>query len=942
MLQEIDKNLAVIDDCLLWAGKYRKDSFPVAAFKEARRKLKRIKAALAENCSAAAYGESQVGKSYLISSLLSTPDTPFAIRNKGKEYSFIDDLNTSGGKNVKVETTGVITRFTIKDGNPGMADYVRAKMLGMVDIILMMVDSYYNDIQIDAENALDTDALNQAFGKLAAVWKGQPENQKVVSEDDICDIYEYIHEVVGQIASPVLRSDFRQTVGSFISRMPSEHWVDVFGLLWNRNEKFNELFNTLVTAYRELGFVAEIYLPFDAMLQSKGSLLDVNWLDGVFGQKGLEDAKNPIEKEISVFSSRGELLAERFEKSKLSALISELTFVLSASIAEDRGFLNRIDLLDFPGARSREKFKEQEIADAMPLILRRGKVAYLFNKYSRSLQISTVLFCHHNDQKTGPTIGETIHEWICQNIGETPEERTRMIERTKGIAPLFFVATKFNIELEKLKNDKPECKAQLSEHWKRFETVIPEIVQPYRWMDDWVEPSGQNQSRYFRNMYLLRDFYWSGKNRVFDGYKEGIAGSCEKKRHEYEDYPDFWEDLEQSFEQCPFVQKHFAVPRQAWNDVAEVNCDGSKPIIRNLTVISDVLDEARRTMFLESLRGIRAELLKKLQAYYEPEDKAAQNQRVVKIANDIHCSLELSISRKPEIFGQIIDRLMVHSAPIRDIAYGIIMLQSFKPVDFTQINFLWGKAHVLDSDSREMKLQKLCSELGCRDEAELDEVCRNHGMSMEDLLAGEKDSLSTRSRVLVKHIVDYWNEHIHKTMSAVSAYLPHSDTIAFVLLNLLDKLGVRMLMTRTIDRYEKRFEVSDLPNAVADYTAMVLNNFVSTVGRDYMKEKDLTAVEEDAKACHIDGRLDFSASGCSTARKEQNLEDALATFENSADLVRKGSIADLRRLPWWDNFLRWENLLTIGVLYSNEISRVDPEANAAVNELIERTEELYK
>lgn len=39
--------------------------FPYDVFKEYRRKIRRILSALEENCSAAAYGESQVGKSYL-------------------------------------------------------------------------------------------------------------------------------------------------------------------------------------------------------------------------------------------------------------------------------------------------------------------------------------------------------------------------------------------------------------------------------------------------------------------------------------------------------------------------------------------------------------------------------------------------------------------------------------------------------------------------------------------------------------------------------------------------------------------------------------------------------------------------------------------------------------------------------------------------------------
>ena len=102
MIKDIDKHIKLIDDSIAWAKEFGKDSFPFEVFKDYRRQLRRIYSALEENCSAAAYGESQVGKSYLMSSLLSTSKSPFMIMNSGKAYSFIDALNPSGGNNAKI------------------------------------------------------------------------------------------------------------------------------------------------------------------------------------------------------------------------------------------------------------------------------------------------------------------------------------------------------------------------------------------------------------------------------------------------------------------------------------------------------------------------------------------------------------------------------------------------------------------------------------------------------------------------------------------------------------------------------------------------------------------------------------------------------------------------------------------------------------------------
>ena len=93
MIQDINNHIKLIENSIAWANKYNKESFPYEEIKEYRRQLKRIRAALEGKCSAAAYGESQVGKSYLMSSLLSSPDCPFIISNKGKNYSFIELFN---------------------------------------------------------------------------------------------------------------------------------------------------------------------------------------------------------------------------------------------------------------------------------------------------------------------------------------------------------------------------------------------------------------------------------------------------------------------------------------------------------------------------------------------------------------------------------------------------------------------------------------------------------------------------------------------------------------------------------------------------------------------------------------------------------------------------------------------------------------------------------
>ena len=226
-----------------------------------------------------------------------------------------------------------------------------------------------------------------------------------------------------------------------------------------------------------------------------------------------------------------------------------------------------------------------------------------------------------------------------------------MLRNTNSIAPLFMIATKFNIDLERTKTDNPLNLDKLDDHWNRFDTVIPEIIKPNKWFDNWVPKGGIFASNAFQNIYPLRDFYWSGKNNLFVGYKDGIEKSEETAVYTHTDFPDYMERLKNSFLRNDFVKKHFADPAQTWDDVATINNDGSKAIIRNLDTIAGVLDDARRKKYLAELQAIKQEMYQALSIYFEPEDREEKNRKVKQISGDIRRSLIFSVGSKPEIFG---------------------------------------------------------------------------------------------------------------------------------------------------------------------------------------------------------------------------------------------------------------------------------------------------
>ena len=280
---DIKTGLGLIKESLKWADDFSKESFPRDVLKNYRRQMKTIQEALSENCSAAAYGESQVGKSYLMSSLLSSPSAPFVIENKGVTYSFIDEINPSGGNVSKNESTGVITRFTLRKSNEKMKDFVKVKNLSVVDLILLITDSYYNDLKINLDSGLKYDDINRAISENIGAWVNKGYHQEYITEDDIRNIHEYVRDIIGNNAASVYQSNFCKEIALSIEHIDSDKWVDVFGLLWNNNPEFNKLFSTLIYEYKKLDFKTEVYLPFDAVLRKKGTMLKIDWLNTVFG-----------------------------------------------------------------------------------------------------------------------------------------------------------------------------------------------------------------------------------------------------------------------------------------------------------------------------------------------------------------------------------------------------------------------------------------------------------------------------------------------------------------------------------------------------------------------------------------------------------------------------------------------------------------------------------
>jgi hypothetical protein len=151
----------------------------------------------------------------------------------------------------------------------------------------------------------------------------------------------------------------------------------------------------------KLSGVRTVYVPLDALVIGSGD--DFQWNpDSIINVDTLnhlgKDAAAPLR---VVPVADGRLLPEAaVARSLLATLTAELTFVLSdAPVA---ALLEHVDLLDFPGYRGRLRVTSlgevraqlREDADPVVQLLLRGKVAYLFERYTDDQEMSMLIMVH--------------------------------------------------------------------------------------------------------------------------------------------------------------------------------------------------------------------------------------------------------------------------------------------------------------------------------------------------------------------------------------------------------------------------------------------------------------------------------------------------------------------------------------------------------------------
>ncbi|TXL77085.1 virulence factor [Vineibacter terrae] len=610
----------------------------IAELQKVRNQSRKLARAAKRKMCVGVFGPSQAGKSYLVSILASREGRPLIARFDGKGYDFLREINPPGGR----ESTGLVTRLST-EASDGPAGYpVELRLLTQTDLVKILANSFFLDFdhQKAAFQRPTTDKIRERLGELRGLAKDKPVDG--LDEDDVLDLIEYFDGYFKGMTQD-FHVDFWREALHLAPRLAGPDRARLWSLLWYDFEPYTKLFNDLFAGLKKLGFAEEAHCQIDALVPRENSIIDVLILDRLGTDAG---------DTLKVRPKLPGAADSELPRSLVCALTAELRIAI-----EDKPwpFFDHTDLLDFPGARSRLKLEKLEDAgkgsdgkqNANPLreLLLRGKVAYLFQRFSAEREISAILLCIPDGVQEVRDLSPMMEGWVGATFGDTAPARAR---QKNG---LFLVLTKMDREFEQKAGE-----TELSGRWGA--RLNNSLLNNFRgdWPRNW-------DGKPFRNSFWLRNPTVKDERLMLyaDGREVGIADTFVERCRLLRD----------AFVGNEIVKQHFADPAKAWDEAFRPNDGGLSYIVANLTPVCDpAIKRAQvRGQIDEQIRR----LSDRLAGFHSGTDSDARQKKQVLVQQVLR---GLGPCIKAQRFGELVNALQVDEEDLRGIYFRVATMKA--------------------------------------------------------------------------------------------------------------------------------------------------------------------------------------------------------------------------------------------------------------------------
>jgi hypothetical protein len=576
------------------------------------------------------FGPSQSGKSYLISALARKGTAPLLADFAGQTIDFIRDINPEGGR----ESTGLVTRFTLQPASGATpAAPVQMRLLTQTDLVKILGNTYYADCDHSEDELLTQAELIELLDGLSNAAQTQPVDP--LTADDVYDLQAYFERYFkGFERIRLLRHGYWERAAHLAPRLPIQDRVKLFGVIWAGVEAFGQLYARLYAGLRGLNFAGDAYAGLEALLPREQSIIDVQTLKGL-GTGGGQT--------LTLIGAGGARVT--LPRNEVTALIAELRIVIDE---QPWDFFQHTDLLDFPGARSREQIKDLPTFlqgnDALQSLFLRGKVAYLFERYCAEQELTSMLLCIGPSNQEVKTLPEMVFDWIVSTHGATPEQRAQQP------TALFLVLTKFDMEFEEKAGERsPESR------WiTRMESSLLNFFgKQHDWPRQW-DTQGP-----FRNSFWLRNPNFKAKH-IYDYEDKTEIGVRPGERERIAKFKEaFLKDIAAS--------AHFQNPEQAWEAGLALNDGGISYLAEHLRPLCN--PELKRQQLAGQVARLREQMVERMSHYYvsdNPEQEIEKRRLAAQqvAGNLIDCAGE-------QRFGELLRALQSDNDELEGIYYRI-------------------------------------------------------------------------------------------------------------------------------------------------------------------------------------------------------------------------------------------------------------------------------
>ena len=615
--------------------------------RRARNRAKNLQRSAGSPMAVGFFGLSQAGKSYLISALASDGNGKLESDFGGQVLDFIQHVNPPGGGG---EATGLVTRFSHTSRPSQDTHYpVELKLFSEIEIAKILCNAWFEDFD---HERMDSSFTEQRIQAVLNDFEGQEKGQVQagVSSDDVVALWDYLKSNYEK-STRLLDEHYWPRAIKLAPRLAPRERAKLFSVLWAGQAPITDLYTVLTDALHRLGYAETVYAPVsvfkqdtDGVTASPYNIMSVDVLSRL-------DTGRDQQLQVRPFID-GKLQASvSVSIAQLATLAVEVNFSLlnrpTASVAQD------VEILDFPGYRTRNKYlsvdeaavkeSSDEVYPYWNLILR-GKVAYLFERYSEAQEMNALVVCTSTMKQSDViSVAPVLTRWIHNTQGATPKERG---QRAPG---LIWALTMCDGWINGTLGKEDTHLIQAAERLMKI-TII-ERFGSQEWMKEW------SVGKPFDNTYMVR------KPRLKE--TAFIERDAQGQEHRViEGYAADIQRLRQYVVDFPTANRHVAQTGAAFDAMMTLNDGGISRFSTSFASINDL--DFKLARIEEQLEQCRTDLLEHgLNTWREEDFEQLLNKKREKTQYLLD-----NLGADPDAISELIHALQVPVEQLRDLYLG--------------------------------------------------------------------------------------------------------------------------------------------------------------------------------------------------------------------------------------------------------------------------------